>query len=194
MRKTIIAASAAAVLAVSGACGSDDNGVDEATDAVTSEVDNMMEGENGEGADSEAESGSESGAESGSESGADVEMSTLALDDGTEVDVPSGIAQKYEEIQGTTDHLGNPVGETEEVAGGHMVEFEGGSLIQNPDGEAFLVQGVILEEYTANGGPEGELGFPTSDEMADEAGFTSTFENGTIMFDLATEQATVEMN
>lgn len=193
MRKTIIAASAATLLALS-ACGADDGGidVDSATDAVATEVDRLTEGADGQapnGDDAGATEGHEAGSASG-ENGA--ETAAIALPDGSEVRAPAGIAQKYEEIQASSGHLGAPVGETQEVAGGQMLEFEGGTLVQNPDGEAFLVQGVILEEYIANGGPAGELGFPTTDETPTENGFISTFDSGEITFDLATEEATVE--
>lgn len=216
MRRTIIATSAAAVLALSAACGSDDGGidVDSATDAAATEVENLIDG--AEGAADDAASGAngtaedapedEDSPEAGEDSadgqedadagdGADGgETAPLTLADGSEVEVPAGIAQKYEEIQGTTGHLGDPTGEAREVAGGSMLEFEGGTLVQNPDGEAFLVQGVILEEYLAGDGPEGELGFPTTDETPTETGFISTFAGGEITFDLATEEATVQQN
>lgn len=121
-------------------------------------------------------------------------MGTIALADGSEVEVPAGIAQKYSEIQGSTDHLGAPVGEAQAVAGGQMLEFEGGTIIQNPDGQAFLVQGEILNEYMSNGGPESDLGFPTTDETPQEGGFISTFDSGEITYDIATEESTVEQN
>lgn len=201
MRKTIIAASAAALLALS-ACGSDDGGVDvdSATDAVATEVDKLTEGSESSAADAPSESGSESGsAADGEGSGAEgaeggAESGTIALPDGSEVEAPAGIAQKYQEIQDADGHLGAPVGEAQEVAGGQMLEFEGGTIIQNPDGEAFLVQGEILKEYTSNGGPEGELGFPTTDETPNEGGFISTFDNGEITWDVAAEQADVQQN
>lgn len=202
MRKTIIAASASALLALS-ACGTDDGGVnvDGATEAVSTEVDNLMNGDKESGnAESgekdkagEDKAGEDKAGENGAEGG-NAEQGTIALPDGSEVEAPAGIAQKYEEIQAADGHLGAPVGEAQAVAGGQMLEFEGGTLVQNPDGEAFLVQGVILEEYTANGGPEGELGFPTTDETPNETGFISTFDNGEITFDSATQQATVQQN
>ena len=210
MRKTIIAASAAALLALAG-CSSDDGGVDVdgATEAVASEVDKATEaagdaasdatsaagaaGETTAAGDGEGEgSGGESTGD-GSDEGAG-DMGTIALADGSEVEVPAGIAQKYSEIQGSTDHLGAPVGEAQAVAGGQMLEFEGGTIIQNPDGQAFLVQGEILNEYMSNGGPESDLGFPTTDETPQEGGFISTFDSGEITYDIATEESTVEQN
>lgn len=192
MRKTMIAASAAAVLALSAACGSDEaadvadsagdvaaSATAAAGDAAASATEEGGDGANGEGAGA---------------NGGDTEMAPLTLPDGSEQQVPAGIAEKHEEIQGNSGHLGAPVGEAQAVAGGQMLEFEGGTLVQNPDGEAFLVQGEILKEYTANGGPEGELGFPTSDEEPTETGFISTFENGEITFDLSTEESTVTQN
>jgi len=199
MRKTIIAASAATLLALS-ACGAEDGGVDvdSATDAVATEVDRLTEGAGDAGSGDTAGSGSEAGAGDGENAdGAEAgqngsETTAIALPDGSEVPAPAGIAEKYEEIQATSGHLGAPVGETQEVGGGQMLEFEGGTLIQNPDGEAYLVQGVILQEYLAGGGPTGELGFPTTDETPTANGFISTFDSGEITFDLATEEATVE--
>lgn len=202
MRKTIMATTAAALLVLSAACGSEDSiDVEGAKDAAASQVDKATSAV-GEGADSSASADDKSaegadgakkteGAE-GSDSA--TEMGTIAAADGSEVEVPAGIAQKYEEIQGSNGHLGNPVGEAKPVAGGQMLEFEGGTLVQNPDGQAFLVQGEILKEYMSNGGPEGELGFPTTDETPNDAGFISTFENGEITYDVATEQSTVQQN
>lgn len=216
MRKTIIAATAATLLALS-ACGSDDGGIDVegAKDAAASQVDKATDaagsaaadataaageaaagatGANGEGAEGEgAGDGAEGEGSDGAAAGSG-EMGTIALPDGSEAEVPAGIAAKYDEIQAADGHLGAPVGEPQEVAGGQMVEFEGGTLIQNPDGQAYLVQGEILKEYTANGGPEGELGFPTTDETPNDGGFISTFDNGEITWDIATEQATVTQN
>lgn len=214
MRKTIIAASAAALLALAG-CSSDDGGVDVdgATEAVASEVDKATEaagdaasdatsaagaaGETTAAGDGEGEgSGGESTGDGSDEGAGDGsgEMGTIALADGSEVEVPAGIAQKYSEIQGSTDHLGAPVGEAQAVAGGQMLEFEGGTIIQNPDGQAFLVQGEILNEYMSNGGPESDLGFPTTDETPQEGGFISTFDSGEITYDIATEESTVKQN
>lgn len=226
MRKTIIAASAAALLALS-ACGNEDvqGAVDGAKDAASSQADKATEaagsaaadatdaagkamngegsgaeGAEGEGANAEGADGANGEGGSAEGEGADGaaagggEMAPIALPDGSEVQVPAGIAQKYEEIQGASGHLGAPVGEAQEVAGGQMLEFEGGTIIQNPDGQAFLVQGEILKEYTANGGPGGDLGFPTTDETPQDGGFISTFDNGEITWDIAGEQATVTPN
>lgn len=208
MRKTIIAASAAALLALAG-CSSDDGGVDvdAATEAVASEVDKATEAAGDAANDAASAAGAAgtsatagaNGQDSGDgdnngASGGAGEMGTIALADGSEVEVPAGIAQKYSEIQGSTDHLGAPVGEAQAVAGGQMLEFEGGTIIQNPDGQAFLVQGEILNEYMSNGGPESDLGFPTTDETPQEGGFISTFDSGEITYDIATEETTVEQN
>lgn len=201
MRKTIIAASAAALLALAG-CSSDDGGVDVdgATEAVASEVDKATEAAGDAASDATSAAGAAgetTAAGDGSDEGAgdgSGEMGTIALADGSEVEVPAGIAQKYSEIQGSTDHLGAPVGEAQAVAGGQMLEFEGGTIIQNPDGQAFLVQGEILNEYMSNGGPESDLGFPTTDETPQEGGFISTFDSGEITYDIATEESTVEQN
>lgn len=204
MRKTIIAATAAALLALS-ACGSDDGGIDVegAKDAASSQVDKATDAAGSAAADATGTAGSaENGANgesangegSGGASAEAGETGTIALPDGSEVQVPAGIAQKYEEIQAADGHLGAPVGEAQQVAGGQMLEFEGGTIIENADGQAFLVQGEILKEYVANGGPAGELGFPTTDETPQDGGFISTFANGDITWDIASEQATVEQN
>lgn len=196
MRKTIIAATAVALLALS-ACGSDDGGIDVegAKDAASSQVDKATDAAGSAAADATGTAGSAENGEGADGASAEAgETGTIALPDGSEVQAPAGIAQKYEEIQAADGHLGAPIGEAQEVAGGQMLEFEGGTIVQNADGQAFLVQGEILKEYVANGGPAGELGFPTTDETPQDGGFISTFANGDITWDIASEQATVEQN
>lgn len=196
MRKTVIAASAAALLALSAACSTDNANVDVegATDSVASAVDSMTASGDPEKSEASGTEDSDAGSKSENAEGDGTATTTLTLADGSEVEAPAGIAEKYEEIRANSDHLGAATGGATEVAGGQMMEFEGGTLIQNPDGQAFLVQGVILEKYMADGGPSGELGFPTTDETPNENGFVSTFENGEITFDSSTGEATVNQN
>ena len=196
MRKTVIAASAAALLALSAACSTDNANVDVegATDSVASAVDSMTASGETEKSDASATKDPDAASKDEGAEGDGMATTTLTLADGSEVEAPAGIAMKYEEIRANSDHLGAATGEATEVNGGQMMEFEGGTLIQNPDGEAYLVQGVILEQYMANEGPSGDLGFPTTDETPNENGFVSTFENGEITFDLSTGEATVNQN
>lgn len=184
-RTTAVAIGAAGLLALASACG-DDNGdaptVDEVTDTIETAVDDAADALDGDDEGADAQDGdTDAGAE---------ETTTVEID-GQEHELPATIAEKYEELQETHPHLGAPVGEPIEIAGGHQVDFEGGTLFGNPDGDVYLVQGAILEEYNGQGGPESDLGWPTSDEMADDAGFSNTFENGTITF--ANDEVTVEM-
>ena len=59
-------------------------------------------------------------------------------------------------------------------------ELEEGTIYWSEGTDAHVVQGEILRVYTENGGPTGDLGFPTSDEESIDDGWESEFENGTI--------------
>ena len=183
MRKTIIAASAATLLALS-ACGRGRGvDVDSATDAVATEVDRLTGGAGDAGSGDTAGS-VQAGAGDGRTHGA----ATTTLPDGRG---PGPGRHRRSTGNQATAATSAPVSETQEVGGGRCSSSRW-HLIQHPGGEAYLVQGVILQEYLAGGGPTGELGFPTTDETPTANGFISTFDSGEITFDLATEEATVE--
>lgn len=83
--------------------------------------------------------------------------------------------------------LGLPTAQPEKVGDGTVQAFANGTIYSSPSGGAHVVQGEILRVYTANGGPAGQLGFPTADEAETaggpdvaKGGWISEFEHGTI--------------
>ena len=98
----------------------------------------------------------------------------------SEVDIPTPVAQRWNELGGEQGDLGGVTGPATDVEGGSVTDFEGGSIVLTPSGRAFVVQGEILAAYREAGGPEGDLGFPTSDEATTDGGWISTFEGGVI--------------
>ena len=102
--------------------------------------------------------------------------------DGGTVDIPAPVAERWDQLGGPAGGLGPATGPAQEVAGGSVTDFEGGSIVLDPTGRAFVVQGEILDAYRDAGGPAGELGFPTSDETTTDGGWISTFQGGAITF------------
>lgn len=215
MKKTIAAVFAAATLIGASACstGDDtvDNAVSSATDAAgsaaaeaTSAAGDAMSSDessaadstdtsaadstdaaDGEGADGEGADGAD-GAEGAAGSG-----NMVALPGAAGVEVPEGLAAKYQELGGETGYLGAAEGEPETVDGKTMQRFAGGALVSNADGQTYVVQGKILERYLEEGGLGSDLGAPTADEQPIEGGWKSTFENGEITYMAETDEYTV---
>lgn len=100
----------------------------------------------------------------------------------SEVDIPTPVAQRWNELGGEQGDLGRVTGPPTAVEGGSVTDFERGAIVLTPSGNAFVVQGEILAAYREAGGPAGELGFPVSDETTTDGGWISAFENGTIAF------------
>lgn len=100
--------------------------------------------------------------------------------DGATVEVPAAVAERWDELGGTTSTLGSASGPANRVDGGWVADFSGGALVLTPSGRVFVVQGGILDAYRDAGGPEGDLGFPVSDETTTDGGWISAFEGGTI--------------
>jgi len=95
-------------------------------------------------------------------------------------------AAAYEKAGGATA-LGAPTAVAEAVGDGTVLAFANGTIFSSPSTGAHLVQGEILNAYTAQGGPGGALGFPTSGEAQTGGGYKVTgggwiteFQNGTI--------------
>ena len=97
-----------------------------------------------------------------------------------EFDIPVQVADRWAALGGVEGDLGAPTGPPTDVAGGSITEFERGSLVMTPQGRVFVVQGEILAAYLDEGGPAGDLGFPTADEATTDGGWISTFEGGVI--------------
>ncbi|MBU9766470.1 hypothetical protein FR943_21820 [Mycobacterium sp. TNTM28] len=103
-----------------------------------------------------------------------------------EVTLDGPTAKAYSEAGGEAT-LGAPTAQPEKVGDGTVQAFANGTIFSSPATGAHVVQGEILRVYTENGGPAGQLGFPTEDE--DETGdgpdvanggWVSEFEHGTI--------------
>lgn len=101
--------------------------------------------------------------------------------DGTEYSVSGPILEKYDSLdQAKKDDLGAPKAEQKETPdGGVFQEFDGGVIIHKT--ESYVVWGAIRDKWNEEGGSQGELGYPTSDETdTADGGKQTTFEHGTI--------------
>ncbi|MBF6350635.1 MULTISPECIES: LGFP repeat-containing protein [Nocardia] len=198
---------AAAGLLVAG-CGDDDTSVSDTVGSLTSQVmpgENTGEGNTPTGAPAEGSPGAEAsptettGAEGSptpdQDPNADAGETTVQTPDGTEVTVSGSIYQKYTEAGGPAGTLGMPEGE-EQVAGdgGRYQNFVGGTIFFSEETGAHIVWGDIREAWEANGGAEGELGFPISDEQDTPEGKMSEFEGGTITWNSSDRSTTVTQN
>jgi uncharacterized protein with LGFP repeats len=103
-----------------------------------------------------------------------------------DVSLDGPTAGAYEKAGGAAA-LGAPTALAEVVGDGSVLAFTNGTIFSSPSTGAHLVQGEILNVYTAQGGPAGPLGFPTSDEAQTGGGYKATgggwiseFQNGTI--------------
>ena len=101
-----------------------------------------------------------------------------------EVTVAGPIFTKFTEAGGDTGALGAPTGEPQDGPdGGKSQEFTGGTIAWSEKTGAHVVWGKILEQWTADGGAGGSLGYPTSDETdTADGGKQTTFTGGTITF------------
>ena len=133
-------------------------------------------------------------AASSAASGASSAVSSVLAGAPTTLNVPgvgsvtldAATAAKYQALGGETV-LGLPTGQPEKVGNGTAQAFAKGTIYSSPTTDSHLVQGEILKVYTAQGGPTGPLGFPTSDESQTaggpnvaNGGWISDFEHGSI--------------
>lgn len=79
-------------------------------------------------------------------------------------DAVAAIDTHYEMLGRAQSRLGAPVTDTFEVAGGAERDYEGGSIFYSKQTGARALYGPVLARYQALGGPNGQLGFPVSDE------------------------------
>lgn len=95
----------------------------------------------------------------------------------------NAIERKYQDLGGRGGFAGPAIGSEQQVAGrGSFQEFQNATIYWSDQTGAHEVHGSIRDEYRKAGGPEGRLGFPTSDEEQAGNGRMSRFENGTIFF------------
>ncbi|WP_327149787.1 LGFP repeat-containing protein [Nocardia sp. NBC_01329] len=192
---------AAAGLLVAG-CGDDDTSVSDTAGSLTSAVmpgngsatNEPSASPGAEGSATET-TGAEGSATPDEDPNADAGETTVQTPDGTDVTVKGSIYQKYTDAGGPTGTLGMPEGE-EQVAGdgGRYQNFAGGTIFFSTDTGAHIVWGDIREAWEANGGADGELGFPTSDEETTPDGKQSQFEGGTITWNSSDRSTTVTEN
>lgn len=102
--------------------------------------------------------------------------------EGSAVDVPAVVAERWSELGGIEGDLGPAAGPAVDTEGGSITEFEKGALALTPSGRVFVIQGEILTAYLNSGGPAGDLGFPTADEASTDGGWISTFDGGVITY------------
>lgn len=113
---------------------------------------------------------------------------TAAAGESTTISTPNGditisgeVYKKYVAVGGATSPLGAPE-EAQESGpnGGEYQDFDGGTIYWSSDSGAHIVWGEIREAWEDNGGANGTLGYPTSDEKDIAGGKQSDFTGGTI--------------
>ncbi|MEU7633212.1 esterase [Nocardia sp. NPDC049220] len=108
------------------------------------------------------------------------EETKIAAADG-EITVSGDIYKKYVASGGPAGLLGAPLEEAEDgPADGNYQDFVGGTIYAPKEGEPHIVWGAIREAWEDNGGANGKLGYPTSDEKDIPGGKQSDFTGGTI--------------
>ncbi|OZF34270.1 N-acetylmuramoyl-L-alanine amidase [Rhodococcus sp. 14-2483-1-2] len=95
----------------------------------------------------------------------------------------SPVAQKWLASGAETGSLGVPVSGLVQVSGGReKAQFANGEIITNMAGQAVAVIGKIFQQYAQQGGVDGVLGLPLTDEFRVPEGFRTDFENGSLIF------------
>ncbi|MFI9410800.1 LGFP repeat-containing protein [Nocardia gamkensis] len=174
---------AAAGLVLAG-CGDDDDDKGDSAKtgmaSMTGMVTSMMSPGSGTG------SPTRTGAEPTGTTGATA--TTGASAEGTKIPTPGGeisvegdIYKKYAQLGGPTGTLGLPL-EAEEKGpeDGEYQDFAGGTIYEAKDGDPHVVWGEIRKAWEDNGGAQGQLGYPVSDEKDIPGGKQSDFSGGTI--------------
>ncbi|TWS28352.1 hypothetical protein FK530_14895 [Tsukamurella conjunctivitidis] len=174
-----VAATAALTVALT-ACDNAKDTANDAKDAATSAVGSAasaVTGANGAG---------ESGANgAGSESKAAVPSTSIATPGGTEVTLTDGpIIGEYAKYGYEKGHLGAPLGPVSALPDGKgkYLTLKGGTIYWSEASGAHVVHGVIGDKWGDAGHETGKLGYPTSDETAENGAIKQTFQHGTITF------------
>jgi len=119
----------------------------------------------------------------------------IAGKNGTEYTVEGPILAKWDTLTDEQKNdLGKPYGEQKPTGdnSGIYQQFDGGVLIQKTGQPVYLVWGKIRDEWVAEQGSQGKLGYPTADETKEPDGtYKSTFEHGTVTWKEGDEKATV---
>ncbi|MGO4616214.1 LGFP repeat-containing protein [Nocardia sp. 2TAF39] len=109
------------------------------------------------------------------------EETKLPTQGGEPVTVSGDIYEKYVASGGPTGPLGAPLeAEADGPDDGEFQDFVGGTIYKPKDGEPHIVWGEIRAAWKADGGANGNLGHPISDEKNIPGGKQSDFSGGTI--------------
>ncbi|MFF2084627.1 LGFP repeat-containing protein [Nocardia sp. NPDC058176] len=177
-----VAIFAATGLLLAAGCSDDDK--DSADSAISSVITSLP---GGAGATTTPEEGA--GSADTTSPGAEATVTTTAAaGESTTISTPNGditisgeVYNKYVAVGGASSPLGAPE-EAQESGpeGGEYQDFEGGTIYWSSDSGAHIVWGEIREAWEANGGANGTLGYPVSDEQDIAGGKQSEFTGGTI--------------
>ncbi|WP_245568016.1 LGFP repeat-containing protein [Nocardia jiangxiensis] len=165
---------AAAGLLFTAACSSNDDNNSSATTSAAAAATNAA---------------NESGAnESGAKESAANETGANGAAAETKIQTPSGeitvaghVLAKYNEMGGPAGTLGAPTGNSMNGPnGGSCQEFTGGAICWSEQTGPHAVWGDIRKAWDSNGGINGKLGYPTTDEKDIANGKQSDFTGGSI--------------
>ncbi|MEV6214441.1 esterase [Nocardia sp. NPDC051833] len=189
------AAGGAAVLAAAGlllAAGCSDEDKDKATDTVGT-VTSVM---GGAGSTTTMDHGGMTttpaeGAATTTPGEGGMTTTATAAGGSTTISTPNGditvsgeVYKKYVAVGGASSPLGAPEEPQESGPnGGQYQDFTGGTIYWSSDSGAHIVWGDIRETWEEQGGANGQLGYPTSDETnTANGGKQSEFTGGTIVW------------
>lgn len=99
--------------------------------------------------------------------------------------VYGSVLARYEALGGPAASLGLPISDELTVTGGRAAHFQRGRIYSGPGTGAHPVYGQILARYLTLGGPEGDLGLPTSAEAPAADGRMSGFQGGRVYWNAA---------
>ncbi|MCS3779667.1 LGFP repeat-containing protein [Tsukamurella ocularis] len=175
-------AAAVALTATVSACDNAKDAANDVKDAATSAAGSAasaVTGANGSGAGESGTNGA------GSESQAAVPSTSIATPGGTEVTLTDGpIIGEYAKYGYEKGHLGAPLGPVSALPDGKgkYLTLKGGTIYWSEASGAHVVHGVIGDKWGDAGHETGKLGYPTSDETAENGAIKQTFQHGTITF------------
>lgn len=92
----------------------------------------------------------------------------------------------WHELGASASFLGRPVTQEYAVTGGRGQDYQGGRILWSPSTGAHEVHGLILDRWSAAGGPDGRLGLPVSDEQAAGPGRVGQFVGGHLYWSAGT--------
>ena len=93
------------------------------------------------------------------------------------------ISTRYRDFGGPDSELGFPTTDTAASAGGAFNHFERGGIYSKSGAGTHVLTGTMYNKYRgAIGETEGDLGYPTTDRVAQGPGYRVTFEQGEIAY------------